>query len=175
MLLRKVKDFRLSAVGYCLALSFAPLFVAQADEPAVVPSDSSAFQTDRPTELNQPLAQSTATATMAGTLPTNTSTMSAAQSRSQLITGLPAGYTPVYLNALSAFYAARDMKPMWENRDAVKAFQQQLAEVAIAGIQPQFNQWVELLTDPAVTGMARDVVLFRCHDGLPAIRFGDSD
>lgn len=159
MLLRKVKDFRLSAVGYCLALSFAPLFVAQADEPAVVPSDSSAFQTDRPMELNQPLAQSTATATMAGTLPTNTSTMSAAQSRSQLMAGLPAGYTPVYLNALSAFYAARDMKPMWENRDAVKAFQQQLAEVAIAGIQPQFNQWVELLTDPAVTGMARDVVL----------------
>lgn len=159
MLLEKVKRFRLSAVAYCLALSFAPLFTAQADEPAVVPSDSSAFQTDRPTELNQPLAQSTATATMAGTLPTNTPGMSAAQSRSQLSAGLPAGYTPVYLNALSAFYAARDMKPMWENRDAVKAFQQQLAEVAIAGIQPQFNQWVELLTDPAVSGMARDVVL----------------
>jgi murein L,D-transpeptidase YcbB/YkuD len=39
------------------------------------------------------------------------------------------------------------------------AFQQQLAEVAIAGFQPQFTTWVELLTDPAVTGMARDVVL----------------
>lgn len=48
---------------------------------------------------------------------------------------------------------------MWENRDAVKAFQQQLAEVAIAVFQPQFNKWVELLTDPGVNGMARDVVL----------------
>jgi murein L,D-transpeptidase YcbB/YkuD len=46
-----------------------------------------------------------------------------------------------------------------ENRDAVRAFQQQLAEVAIAGFQPQFTKWVELLTDPAVTGQARDVVL----------------
>ena len=56
-------------------------------------------------------------------------------------------------------YVARDMKPMWENREAVRAFQQQLAEVAIAGFQPQFTTWVELLTDPAVTGQARDVVL----------------
>lgn len=48
---------------------------------------------------------------------------------------------------------------MWDNRDAVKAFQQQLAEVAIAGFQPQFTAWVALLTDPAVNGMARDVVL----------------
>lgn len=49
-------------------------------------------------------------------------------------------------------YAARDMQPMWENRDAVKAFQQQLAEVAIAYFQPQFNKWVELLTDLVLTG-----------------------
>ena len=48
---------------------------------------------------------------------------------------------------------------MWENRDAVQAFQQQLAEVAIAGFQPQFTTWVSLLTDPAVNGMARDIVL----------------
>ena len=51
------------------------------------------------------------------------------------------------------------MKPMWENREAVQAFQQQLAEIAIAGFQPQFTTWVSLLTDPAVSGMARDVVL----------------
>ncbi len=66
---------------------------------------------------------------------------------------------PVYLNQLQLLYAARDIQPMWENRDAVKAFQQQLAEVAIAGFQPQFNKWVELLTDPGVNGMTRDVVL----------------
>ena len=63
------------------------------------------------------------------------------------------------MSQLTLLYAARDMKPMWDNRDAVKAFQQQLAEVAIAGFQPQFTARVALLTDPAVNGMARDVVL----------------
>lgn len=161
MLLNKLHGFRASAIGYCLALSMAPLFTVQAQDqdPAVVPSDSSAVTAEQPTALDLPLAQSTATATMAGTLPLNSASMSAAQSRSQLIAQMPSGYTPVYLNALSAFYAARDMKPMWENRDAVHAFQQQLAELAIAGIQPQFTTWVELLTDPSVTGMARDIVL----------------
>lgn len=159
MLLKKMHGFRVSTLGYCLALSLAPLFTVQAQEPEVVPSDSSAVQADQPTTLEQPLAQSAATATMAGTLPLNSTTMSAAQSRSQLLAQLPGGYAPVYLNALSAFYAARDMKPMWDNRDAVHAFQQQLAELAIAGIQPQFTAWVELLTDPSVTGMARDIVL----------------
>lgn len=161
MLLTKIHDFRASAIGYCVALILAPLFTVQAQDqqPAVVPSDSSAVTAEQPGALEQPLAQSTATATMVGTLPPDSSTMSAAQSRSQLLAQLPTGYAPVYLNALSAFYAARDMKPMWENREAVHAFQQQLAELAIAGIQPQFTAWVELLTDPAVTGMARDVVL----------------
>ncbi|MEW5191107.1 L,D-transpeptidase, partial [Citrobacter freundii] len=66
---------------------------------------------------------------------------------------------PVSMRQLELLYAAREMKPMWENRDAVKAFQQQLAEVAIAGFQPQFTTWVALLTDPAVSGQARDIVL----------------
>ncbi|TGN37500.1 L,D-transpeptidase, partial [Klebsiella oxytoca] len=72
---------------------------------------------------------------------------------------LPANWTPVYMDQLAALYAARGQKPMWENREAVQAFQQQLAEVAIGGFQPQFTTWVELLTNPDVTGMARDVVL----------------
>ena len=161
MLLIKMHGFRVSAIGYCLALGLAPLFTVQAQEqgPAVVPSDSSAVTAEQPTALEQPLAQSTATAMLTGTMSLDSASMSAAQSRSQLLSQLPAGYAPVYLNALSAFYAAREMKPMWENRDAVQAFQQQLAELAIAGIQPQFTTWVELLTDPSVTGMARDIVL----------------
>ncbi|GBU12633.1 murein L,D-transpeptidase [Enterobacterales bacterium] len=51
------------------------------------------------------------------------------------------------------------MQPMWQDRDAVHQFQQQLAELAISGVQPQFTQWVKWLTDPQVTGMARDIVL----------------
>ena len=158
MLLKKIHGRQLSALSVCLTLIFAPLFNAQADEPEVVPVDSSATMGAQPTSLLQPLEQSSATAIMAGikTLPADVDTQAV---RQQLQSGLPSGYTPAYLNQLTLLYAARAMKPMWDDRDAVRAFQQQLAEVAIAGFQPQFTAWVELLTDPTVTGMARDVVL----------------
>jgi murein L,D-transpeptidase YcbB/YkuD len=158
MLLKKIHGRQLSALSVCLTLIFAPLFNAQADEPEVVPVDSSATMGAQPTSLLQPLEQSSATAIMAGikTLPADVDTQAV---RQQLQSGLPPGYTPAYLNQLTLLYAAREMKPMWDDRDAVRAFQQQLAEVAIAGFQPQFTAWVELLTDPTVTGMARDVVL----------------
>ncbi len=158
MLLKKIQSRQLSTLSVCLTLLFAPLFNAQADEPEVVPVDSSATMGAQPTALLQPLEQSPATAIMAGIkpLPANVDTQAL---RQQLQSGLPSGYTPAYLNQLTLLYAARDMKPMWEDRDAVRAFQQQLAEVAIAGFQPQFTAWVELLTDPTVTGNARDVVL----------------
>ncbi|MCD4559272.1 L,D-transpeptidase [Lelliottia nimipressuralis] len=158
MLLKKIHGRQLSALSVCLTLIFAPLFNTQADEPEVVPVDSSATMGAQPTSLLQPLEQSSATAIMAGikTLPADVDTQAV---RQQLQSGLPSGYTPAYLNQLTLLYAAREMKPMWDDRDAVRAFQQQLAEVAIAGFQPQFTAWVELLTDPTVTGMARDVVL----------------
>ncbi|WP_449556820.1 L,D-transpeptidase [Huaxiibacter chinensis] len=158
MLLIKTHGRQLSALSLCLAVIFAPLFNAQADEPEVVPSDSSATTGVTPVSLSQPLDQSPATALMAGITPLPADINPQAL-RDQLQSTLPSGYTPAYLNQLTLLYAARDMKPMWDNRDAVRAFQQQLAEVAIAGFQPQFTAWVELLTDPAVTGMARDVVL----------------
>ena len=158
MLLNKMCGRRLSAISLCLAVTFAPLFNAQADEPEMIPGDSSAAVSEQPTALSQPQGQSFATAVMAGiqALPDGASVDNA---RTELRSQLPASYTPVYMSQLALLYAARDMKPMWENRDAVKAFQQQLAEVAIAGFQPQFTNWVALLTDPGVTGLARDAVL----------------
>lgn len=158
MLLNKMCGRRLSAISLCLAVTFAPLFYAQADEPEMIPGDSSATVSEQPTALSQPQGQSFATAVMAGiqALPDGASVDNA---RAELRSQLPVGYTPVYMSQLELLYAARDMKPMWENRDAVKAFQQQLAEVAIAGFQPQFTNWVALLTDPGVTGLARDAVL----------------
>ncbi|MEG1420896.1 MAG: L,D-transpeptidase [Citrobacter sp.] len=158
MLLNKMCGRRLSAISLCLAVTFAPLFNAQADEPEMIPGDSSTVVSEQPTALSQPQGQSFATAVMAGiqALPDGAS---AEKARAELRSQLPAGYTPVYISQLALLYAARDMKPMWENRDAVKAFQQQLAEVAIAGFQPQFTTWVALLTDPGVTGLARDAVL----------------
>ncbi|HCU0797137.1 MULTISPECIES: L,D-transpeptidase [Citrobacter] len=158
MLLNKMCGRRLSAISLCLAVTFAPLFNAQADEPEMIPGDSSATVSEQPTALLQPQAQSSATAIMAGIQPLPEG-VSVDKARAELQSQLPAGFTPVYMSQLELLYAAREMKPMWENRDAVKAFQQQLAEVAIAGFQPQFTTWVALLTDPAVTGQARDIVL----------------
>lgn len=83
--------------------------------------------------------------------------VSHAQSRLQAL--FATGYRPFYLKTLAPLYAAYDMQPMWQDREAVQQFQQQLAEVAISGVQPQFTQWVRLLTDPSVSGLARDVVL----------------
>ncbi|QMD07183.1 L,D-transpeptidase [Citrobacter sp. RHB36-C18] len=158
MLLNKMCGRRLSAISLCLAVTFAPLFNAQADEPEMIPGDSSATVSEQPTALSQPQAQSSATAIMAGIQPLPEG-VSVDKARAELQSQLPAGFTPVYMSQLELLYAAREMKPMWENRDAVKAFQQQLAELAIAGFQPQFTTWVALLTDPAVTGQARDIVL----------------
>lgn len=158
MLLNKMCGRRLSAISLCLAVTFAPLFNAQADEPEMIPGDSSATVSEQPTALSQPQVQSSATAIMAGIQPLPEG-VSVDKARTEIHSQLPAGYTPVYMSQLELLYAAREMKPMWENRDAVKAFQQQLAEVAIAGFQPQFTSWVALLTDPAVTGQARDIVL----------------
>jgi len=157
-MLQKLYGRRMSALSLCLAFAFAPLFSVQADEPEVIPVDSFATTGEQPAQLPQPLEQSPATAMMAGVAPFPEG-VSVADVRARLQALLPANYTPVYMNQLAALYAAREEKPMWDNRDAVQAFQQQLAEVAIAGFQPQFTTWVELLTDPGVSGMARDVVL----------------
>ena len=157
MLLKNLQGRQLLAVSMCLALGVAPLFTVQADEPEAVPMDSSAQSVEQPAVLVQPLASSTAMVALSSAEPVQNS--DAAQHRADLTALLPAGYTPVYMNALVALYGERELKPMWESREAVQAFQQQLAEVAIAGFQPQFTRWVELLTDPAVSGMSRDVVL----------------
>lgn len=157
MSLDNVYGRRLSALSLSLMLTFAPLFSVQADEPELVPTDGSATLGDASQVLTQVDGLSPAVSMMAGVQPLPEG--AAAKSRTDIQSLLPGNASPVYLNQLSALYAAREMKPMWENRDAVQAFQQQLAEVAIAGFQPQFTRWVELLTDPAVSGLARDVVL----------------
>lgn len=44
MLLNMMCGRRLSAISLCLAVTFAPLFNAQADEPEVIPGDSGGCQ-----------------------------------------------------------------------------------------------------------------------------------
>ncbi|MEG3134154.1 L,D-transpeptidase [Rouxiella sp. T17] len=93
------------------------------------------------------------------TMPVKTTTLSSVQSLNHLQAELPSRVKPLFMSTLASLYAANHMQPMWQDRDAVHQFQQQLAEVAISGVQPQFTQWVKWLTDPGITGMARDVVL----------------
>ncbi|AJJ61498.1 L,D-transpeptidase [Yersinia aldovae] len=92
-------------------------------------------------------------------LPMQGATLSVAQSRSQLLAVLPKNIAPFYSSELALLYGANAMQPMWQDHVAVQHFQQQLAEVALSGIQPQFMQWVKWLSDPEITGMARDVIL----------------
>lgn len=81
------------------------------------------------------------------------------QTQHRLLSAFQNGSRPFFLDTLAPLYASHGMRLMWQDREAVQQFQQQLAEVAISGIQPQFSNWVKLLTDPTVTGLARDVVL----------------
>lgn len=86
-------------------------------------------------------------------------TMSAAAGQQQMLAALPQGVKPFYTGTLASLYASRHMQPVWQDREAVQQFQQQLAEVALSGVQPQFTQWVQLLTDSSITGTARDIIL----------------
>lgn len=81
------------------------------------------------------------------------------QSREMLTASLPADVSLKYLSELAPIYAASDMKPMWADVQLQQQFQQQLAEMALAGINPQFGQWAKLLADTQVTGLARDAIL----------------
>ncbi|WP_145483450.1 L,D-transpeptidase [Yersinia aldovae] len=120
---------------YCtLICSMIPVFTASATAP-VMPVDSSSA------------------------LPMQGATLSVAQSRSQLLAVLPKNIVPFYSSELALLYGANAMQPMWQDHVAVQRFQQQLAEVALSGIQPQFMQWVKWLSDPEITGMARDIIL----------------
>ena len=64
MLLNMMCGRRLSAISLCLAVTFAPLFNAQADEPEVIPGDSPVAVS----EQGEALPQAQATAIMAGML-----------------------------------------------------------------------------------------------------------
>ncbi|MDI9279163.1 L,D-transpeptidase [Pantoea sp. EABMAA-21] len=105
-----------------------------------------------------PLATSHA-AIIAALPGTSHSAMSVAASQHQIQQAFSPSQQPFYLPGLAGIYAARNMAPLWQDQQAVQAFQQQLAEVALSGVQPQFTRWVELLTNPTITGMARDIVL----------------
>lgn len=72
---------------------------------------------------------------------------------------LPANIHPYYLEQLSDIYKANDMLPIWNDSNVRNELEMQLAEVALAGVQPEFSKWVKWLTDPELKGISRDIVL----------------
>ncbi len=72
---------------------------------------------------------------------------------------LPADIELYYLSQLTKIYTANDRLPIWADRTIRYEFEMQLAEVALAGVQPQFSSWVRWLAKPELKGISRDIVL----------------
>lgn len=87
-------------------------------------------------------------------------TISVEESRAKILSLFSdASQRPVYLSQLSTLYAARDMKPIWTERGVIRNFEQQLAILAISGVQPQFAKWIKMLNRADMSAMEKDVVL----------------
>lgn len=72
---------------------------------------------------------------------------------------LPSGVQLQYGSRLSGIYATNKMQPLWRDKTAVAHFQQQLIEVALAGVNPQFGDWVQALARTKARDMAHDIIL----------------
>ncbi|MBG2838389.1 L,D-transpeptidase [Proteus terrae] len=81
------------------------------------------------------------------------------EARTKLQSWFPTGYKPLYLTQLAKVYQANNVALIWQDEKIVQQLQQQIAEVAISGIQPQFGQWLTQLGAPELTKEARDVIL----------------
>ncbi|PAV01860.1 hypothetical protein CBG25_14290 [Arsenophonus sp. ENCA] len=82
------------------------------------------------------------------------------KSRQQLQGFLSPGTNLVYTDRLAKLYAENNMQPLWDDETAVLEFKQQLAELALAGFQPQFGKLLSLLVkNKQLNQMERDIIL----------------
>ncbi|CAQ84859.1 MULTISPECIES: L,D-transpeptidase [Photorhabdus] len=88
-----------------------------------------------------------------------TAAISETESREMLRSWLPVQVKPVFFDRLVSLYSANQMQPLWQNKDAVQRFEQQLSELALAGFQPQFGQWLTELNNSQLSHMGRDIIL----------------
>lgn len=86
-------------------------------------------------------------------------TMTPAESLAQITAALPVDVKPVFANQLAKIYADRQMELLWQDETAIEQFQQQLAELALSGVQPQFSEWLVALEQPQLSELGRDVIL----------------
>lgn len=88
-----------------------------------------------------------------------TKTVESGQSFRQVADSLPAGVTLNYSAELAALYRYGRLHEMWQDPSAVSHFEQQLAEVALSGVQPRFGQWLNTLSRRDLTAQQKDLLL----------------
>ncbi len=81
------------------------------------------------------------------------------ENRRVLQSWLPKQVKPIFFDRLVSLYSSNQMQPLWQDKTAVQRFEQQLLELALAGFQPQFGQWLIELNDPQLSDMGRDLIL----------------
>ncbi|CDG21842.1 putative L,D-transpeptidase YcbB [Xenorhabdus poinarii G6] len=81
------------------------------------------------------------------------------ENRKKLQSWLPQQIKPIFFERLVALYTDNKMKPLWSDEKAIKQFENQLVEMALAGFQPQFENWLVQLHSPELSDMGRDVIL----------------
>ncbi|SST02494.1 murein L,D-transpeptidase [Acinetobacter baumannii] len=133
---KRVKALQLSVICGLLSIQL-PVFSAQ---------DNGLILTEE-----EPLQQEVVATPVATITPT--------ESLAQITGALPADIKPVFSSQLAKIYADRQMKLLWQDETAIEQFQQQLAELALSGVQPQFNEWLAALEHVQLSELGRDVIL----------------
>lgn len=88
-----------------------------------------------------------------------THTNTPSQRIASIYQALPSGVSPYYGSLLTSIYRQHHQQPLWTDEAAIHSFEQQLSEVALSGVQPQFARWLSVLSRNDLSGEARDVVL----------------
>lgn len=143
----KQRKLRSLTVSMAWVLFSMPVSVAWAESPLA----EDVLKSEKPVETTTTEAPITSVE--------NLVTSEAEPVQIDLSTHLPARVKLYYGTTVSKLYSVNQLKPFWQDEKAVGQFQRQLAELALSGIQPQFYQWVTWLTDPGISGIARDIVL----------------
>ncbi|WP_445497892.1 L,D-transpeptidase [Photorhabdus sp. SF281] len=88
-----------------------------------------------------------------------TSAVAQEENRRVLRSWLPEQVKPIFFDRLVSLYSSNQMQPLWQDKTAIQRFEQQLLELALAGFQPQFGQWLIELNDPQLSDRGRDLIL----------------
>ncbi|WP_051870857.1 L,D-transpeptidase, partial [Xenorhabdus bovienii] len=72
---------------------------------------------------------------------------------------LPKQVKPIFIDRLATLYAVNKMKPLWQDKNTVQQFEQQLFELSLTGVQPQFGKWLTQLHSAELSDMGRDIIL----------------